>query len=190
MNPAAAQQLLVMSKIIGLLLGVLAIFTIGIILVIDIWAKKAAQGRIYALFLEQRSLFSKLLKIDNGKVYLGKGDAKEEYLLDTKKQFWAMWPGGLPKFLQVPIRAHWYLRNSPEPVDPENAEATLSARSRRMLSDEAMLKATWHDVRESTMGPQTAQRGSGMALILIFMCLMASSLNIYLTMSIQKMLKG
>jgi len=189
MDPTTA-ILLTLGKTVGLMCGTLAIMVIGLIVFMDIWAKRHTAGMIYAIFLEQRSLFSKLLKIENGKVYLGKGDDKEEYLLDTDKQFWAWWPAGMPKMVQVPVRAHWYIRNTPEPVDPENAEASISARSLRMISDEAMLRSTWKDIRESIGGGAITRPGSSLALILVFATFAVSGFTLYLVLQLKTMLGG
>ena len=117
------------------------------------------------------------------------GEKKEEYMLDTDKQFWAWWPAGLPRILQIPVRAHWYIRNVPEPVDPENITSSLSARSLMMISDEAMLKQTWKDIRESTgLGP--AKRSSSIALILIFTTLALVGFNIYMTMQLKSIVEA
>lgn len=181
---------LVILKSLGLMLAVVAVFGIGLVVFLDLWAKQAVQSRIYAIFLEQRSLFSRLLKIDGEKIYLGRGDKKEEYLLDTTKQFWAWWPSGMPRIIQIPVRAHWYVRNSPEPIDPEHVEATISSRSMRMISDEALLRTMWRDMREATMGPLQTRRSSSLAIIMIFAILALVGFNLYLTMGIKSMLGG
>lgn len=189
MDPIIA-LLLTLGKTLGLMLLFLAVMCIGSIVFLDIWAKRHTADKVYCIFLEQRHLFSKLLKIDNDKVYFGKGDKKEEYLLDTLKQFWAWWPPGLPKSIQVPVRAHWYLRNTPEPVDPENVEASISARSLRLISDESMLRSTWKDIRESIGVTAPVRQGSMLALILIFASLAVSGFTLYLVMEIKAMLGG
>lgn len=183
------ELLTILGRTIGLMVATIAVLAVGLLVFLDLWAKKAVQNRIYAIFLEQRSLFSKLLKIDGGKIFMGRGEKKEEYLLDTTKQFWAWWPPGLPRMIQIPVRAHWYIRNVPEPVDPENLEATLSARSLMMISDEALLRQTWKDVREST-GLTGARRGSSFALILIFVTLALVGFNIYMTIQLKSLLGG
>jgi len=183
------ELLLAVGKTIGLMIATLAVFTVGLLIFLDLWAKKAVQDRIYAIFLEQRSLFSKLLKVDSNKVYLGRGEKKEEYLLDTTKQFWAWWPAGMPRMVQIPVRAHWYIRNRPTPIDPENMETTLSARSMMMISDEGMLRQTWKDIREST-GIVGTKKGSSLALILVVVTLTLVGLNIYMTMQLKSMLVG
>jgi len=182
--------LLMLGKTFGLMLAALATMLIVGVVFLDIWAKIHTTNMIYCIFLEQRQLFSKLLKIESEKVYLGKGDNKEEYLLDTTKQFWAWWPPGLPKTVQVPVRTHWYLRNVPEPIDPENVEASISARALRLISDESMLRATWKDVRESIGAGAPLRQESMLALILVFATLAISGFTLYLVMSIKTMLGG
>jgi hypothetical protein len=181
---------LVLLKTLGMMVGALAVLVVVTVVFLDIWAKRHVAGMIYCVFLEQRSLFSKLLKIESEKVYLGKGDNKEEYLLDTNKQFWTWWPPGLPRMVQVPVRTHWYLRNTPEPIDPENVTASISSRSLRLISDEAMLKATWKDVRESVGAAAPVRQGSNLALILVFATLAVSGFTLYLVMGIKHMLGG
>lgn len=183
------ELLMVLGKTIGLMIATLVVFAVGLLIALDLWAKKAVQNRIYAIFLEQKSLFSKLLKVDGDKVYLGRGEKKEEYLLDTAKQFWAWWPAGMPRMIQIPVRSHWYIRNRPEPIDPENMDTTLSARSMMMISDEGMLRQTWKDIREST-GLAGAKKGSSLALILILITLTLVGFNIYVNMQIKSMLGG
>ena len=180
-----------LMKILGIVLGTMAIMLTGFILFLTIWAKRATQDRMYCFFLEQKALFGKLLKIDGGKVAMGKGENKEEYLLDSGKQFWSWWPAGLPKFIQVPVRSHIYARFNPEPFDPENLEAMISARSLRLISDEAMLKQTWKDVREST-GARGAigSKANSWTLILVFAVLVVAAFNIYMTMQLQTDIAG
>jgi len=184
------EAMLVLGKTLGLMLLAVGAMIILMVVFMDIWAKRHTTNMIFGIFLEQRSLFSKLLKIEGGKIYLGRGDNREEYLLNTQKQFWAWWPPGLPRAMQVPVRSHWYLRNTPEPVDPENASSSISSKALRMISDESMLRATWKDTRESVMGPTTARKGSTLALILVFVTLAISGFTLYLVMGIKSTIGG
>lgn len=186
----AGDMLMVLGKTMGLMLIALAVMVIGLIVFMDIWAKRHTSGMIYCIFLEQRSLFSKLLKIDGAKVYLGKGENKEEYLLDVDKQFWAWWPPGLPRSIQVPVRTHWYVRNTPEPVDPENTGASISAKALRIISDEAMLRSTWKDIRESIGAGVPLRQGSSLALIMVFANLALTGLCLYLVMQVKTAVGG
>ena len=176
----------VLAQILGIVLGTMVVLTVCLAFFLDIWAKRSTSNRVFCFFLEQRNLFGKLLLIDSGKVFMGKGENKEEYLLDHTKQFWSWWPPGLPKFIQVPVRSHFYIRHNPEPFDPENLEAMISARSLRVISDESMLKQTWKDVRESSgMRGAVAGSTSKWILILVFATLAVVAFNVYITMNIQ-----
>ena len=174
-----------LGQILGIVLGTMAVLTIGLMFFLDIWAKRTTANKAYCFFLEQRNLFGRLLLIDGGKVFMGKGENKEEYLLDHNKQFWAWWPPGLPKFIQVPVRSHFYIRHNPEPFDPENLEAMISARSLRVISDEAMLKQTWRDVRESAQVRPVRGSSGSWVLILVFITLIIVGFNVYMTMDMQ-----
>lgn len=174
-------------KIFGTVVGVMAIGVLVLVIFIDIWAKKATVGRFNCLFLEQKHLFSRLLKEDSGHVYLGRGENREQYLLDPGKQFWAHWPAGLPAALQVPVRAHFYVRYNPEPWDPEKLEALISSRSLRIISDEAMLKTTWKDVRDSAGARGGLAAGlPSWALALLLACTALSGIALYMIMGLQK----
>ncbi len=181
--------LITLGKTLGLMLAAVAGMLIIGAVFLDIWAKRHTANMIYCIFLEQRSLFSNLLKIENGKVYLGKGDKREEYLLDTKKQFWCWWPPGLPKAIQVPVRTHWYTRNVPEPVDPESS-TSISARSLQMISDEAMLRSTWKDIKESIGAVSPLRKSSLIIPLLILATLAVSGFTLYLVMTVKTMLGG
>jgi len=174
-----------LMKILGIVLGTMAVMLTGFILFLTIWAKRATQDRVYCFFLEQKALFGKLLIIKDSKVAMGRGENREEYLLDHNKQFWSWWPAGLPRFIQVPVRSHIYIRYNPDPFDPENSEAMISSKSLRLISDEAMLKQTWKDVRESTgaRGVVT-NRTTSWVLILVFAVLVVTAFNIYMTMQL------
>jgi len=180
------EAFMALMKILGIVLGTMAIMLTSFILFLTIWAKRATENRMYCFFLEQKALFGRLLKVESSKVAMGKGENKEEYLLDPNKQFWSWWPAGLPKFIQVPIRSHLYVRFNPEPFDPENVEAMISARSLRLISDEAMLKQTWKDVRESTgIRGAVGSRANSWVLIIVFAVLAMTAFNIYMVMQLQ-----
>ena len=185
------EAFMALMKILGIVLGTMAIMLTSFILFLTIWAKRATENRMYCFFLEQKALFGRLLKVESSKVAMGKGENKEEYLLDPNKQFWSWWPAGLPKFIQVPIRSHLYVRFNPEPFDPENVEAMISARSLRLISDEAMLKQTWKDVRESTgIRGAVGSRANSWVLIIVFAVLAMTAFNIYMVMQLQTDVTG
>lgn len=177
------------AKVLGMVLGVMAVGVLGLVVFLDIWAKKATVGKFYCFFLEQKYLFGRLLKSEGSHVYLGKGEDREEYLLDPVKQFWAWWPQGIPQSMQVPVRAHLYVRYNPEPFDPTNLEALISAKSLRIISDEAMLKMTWKDVRDSArVGAGMAAGMPSWALILLIASASLSGFTLYIVLGLQKSL--
>jgi hypothetical protein len=175
-----------LAKILGLVLGAMGVMIVGFAFFLDVWAKKMTYDHIYCFFLEQKHLFGRLLLEENGHVFMGKGEKKEEYLLSPAKQFWTRWPPGLPKWLQVPVRTHFYVRYNPEPFDPENLTAMISATSLRLISDESMLKQTWKDVRETTGPRAVAGANTGTwVLILSFVSLLVSGITIWLLMNLR-----
>lgn len=177
------------GKVFGIFFGIFIVFVLGLIVYVDIWLKFHTRGRVVAIFVDNRSIFSALLTIEDGnKLFYGKGDKKEEYLLDDKKQYLTLYPAGLPRFLQITLRAYWYIRNQATPIDPTGKPSSLTAKMLRMISDEAMVKQTWKDVRES----QGLNKGksSNLALYLIFGCLAISAVNVYLTMTSQSAIKA
>lgn len=183
------ELLVLLLKTMGLMVGTLAVLIVGTIVLIDIWGKRIMQdpkaGRIIGIFDDNGRLFSKILRIDGSKAYLGKGEDAEEYDLDIRKQRTVLWPAGLPWIFQIPVRAHLYVRNQSEPIDLKNPHITLSARARMMLSDETMLKTAWQDARESAEGGQATSKPSKLVLIMIFANLAVSCFGIYLLMQVQ-----
>ena len=177
-----ATALATMGKIFGIFGGIFVLFILILVVYIDIWLKFHTRGKISALFIDNKSIFGALLTIEDGnKVYYGKGDKREMYLLDDKKQYLSLYPAGLPRFLQLTIRTYWYLRNVPNPIDVTGRVAPLTSRMLRQISDEAMVKQTWKDVREGA-GVGTQKKSSNMALYLVLACLALVALNLYLTM--------
>lgn len=176
-----------LARILGTSLAIVVIGALVMVIFFDIWAKKWTAGKFFCLFLEQKHLFGRLLKEDGGKVYMGRGENREHYLLDPQRQFWAYWPAAMPSALQIPLRAHFFVRHNPEPWDPENAGAIISSRSLRIISDEAMLKTTWRDVRDSA-GPRggTAAALPTWVLVLLFATVAISGYAAYMIMGLQR----
>jgi hypothetical protein len=174
--------LLSLGKIVGIFLGVFIVFVLSLIVYIDIWLKFHTRGKVTALFIDNKSIFGALLTIeDSNKVYYGKGDKREMYVLDDKKQYLSLYPAGLPRFLQIVVRTYWYIRNNPTPVDVTGRVTPLTSRMLRQISDEAMVKQTWKDVRESA-GVGAQKKASNLALYLVFASLALIAFNLYLTM--------
>jgi len=158
---------MVILKSLGMSLGmcavVLTVFLVGMMF----WVRTAVRSRIYCFFLnESKQLTGKLLKPENNTVVVGSGDDAPKYLIHPKKQFWSYWPPGLPRFVQEPVPTLVYVAGNAEPLDPYDTTALISPESLRKISDEAMLKQTWKDVRE-TLGIKGAFGSNRLLLILI-----------------------
>lgn len=181
----------VLGKALGITAIAMVVLIICFVVFMDIWSRYATRGRIYAYFFEHRNFSPRLLREDISAncVWLGIGENKEKYLLDDAKQFWTMWPPGIPRFIQVPIRAHIYVRNQMEPLDPSNTTSSLTAKAFRMVTDEAMLKQAWKDVRES-LGVRTGKFPLTPGLFLSILVLLIVGFNAYLTYNQQIMLES
>lgn len=178
---------LTLIKALGVILGGFAIMSVIVIAGLQIWVRQMIKHKIYAIFLDQKHLFSKMLPIEGEFIFLGKGDKKEKYFLDTNKQFWVTWPTVGASLIGAQVRAHWYIRNRPQPVDPLTKSSSVSATSLRMMGDEAMLRTTWKDIRETT-GVHSKVRSSSVWLIVGLAILVG--LNLYLTLNLQKIVNA
>ena len=179
----AASAFATLGKILGIFVGIFVLFVVILVVYVDIWVKMHTKGKIVALFLDNRSIFGALLTIEDGnKAYYGKGDKREMYLLDDKKQYISLYPSGLPRILQAPVRTYWYIRNQPNPIDGTAKSIPLTSRMLRQISDEAMVKATWRDVRESVGVGGAQKKASNLALYIVFANLALIAFTLYLTM--------
>ena len=179
---------LTLFKVLGIMFGAFALMLVLAISFAQMYIRRAAQNKIYAIFMDQKHLFSAMLKVDGDCIYYGKGETKEKYLLDPTKQFWVTWPPVATKWIGTPVRAHWYVRNRPQPLDPVGKGAGLTSRSLRMIGDEAMLKTTWKDVRDTAGGPVGGAK-SNITTILLIVILVLGGFNIYMAMNLQKVLE-
>ena len=183
------KALLTLGKVFGIFFGIFLLFVVFLVVYIDIWLKFHTRGKVSALFIDNKSIFGALLTIEDGnKVYYGKGDKREMYILDDKKQYLSLYPAGLPRMLQITVRTYWYIRNVPNPVDVTGKVAPLTARMLRQISDEAMVKQTWKDVREAA-GVGVQKKASNLALYIVFACLAVAAFNLYLAMQNSSALK-
>ncbi len=173
-------------RIIGIMLGSFLVMMVLAVAFLQLYVRRAAANKIYAIFLDNKRLFSAMLSIEGDSIYYGKGEKKEKYLLDTTRQFWATWPSVGGRWIGTSVRAHWYVRNNPQPLDPTGKSTGLTARSLNMIGDEAMLKTTWKDIRE-TAGLTARARSSTTTLLLIGLAILGG-FNLYLIMNLQKVL--
>ncbi len=175
-------------QVLGVMIGAFLLMLVLAVSFLQMYVRRAAQNKIYAIFMDQKHLFSAMLTVEGDCIYYGKGEKKEKYLLDTTKQFWVTWPPVATKWIGTPVRAHWYVRNRPQPLDPTGKGANLSSRALRMIGDEAMLKTTWKDVRD-TAGV-SAKVGSNMTLLLLIGLAVLGAINLYLVMNLQSVIKA
>ncbi len=184
----ASDFTLTLLKVVGLMLGVFVVMLVLAVAFTQIWVRRQAQNKIFAIFLDQKHLFSAMLKVEGDCLYYGKGEKKEKYLLDPDKQFWATWPSVASGIIGTSVRAHWYVRNRPNPLDPTGQSSSLTSRSLNMIGDEAMLKTTWKDVRESAGASYGGAGVNRMTTILLIGLAAVGGFNLYLVMNLQKVL--
>jgi len=119
-----------------------------------IFVKMSSKGKVVAVFMEERRIYSMLLPEDslNQCIWRGAEDNpnREKYKLVPDKVFEIRWPGGMPTIMQERLRAWIFTRNNDEPWDPSNMRVIMSARMNRMISDEALLRTMWKDLRAAT----------------------------------------
>jgi len=158
---------LVILKSLGTSLGICAVVLVVFLVVMMFWVRTAVRSRVYCFFLnESKQLTGGLHKPENNTIIVGSDDNAPKYLIHPKKQFWSYWPPGLPRFVQEPVPSYIYVAGNAEPLDPYDTTALISPESLRKISDEAMLKQTWKDVRE-TLGIKGKLGGNMLMLILI-----------------------
>jgi len=138
---------------LGVSLGLVFFLTAGTAL----WIRRTVQGKVYAEFLEPNQQITRELirVVGNEKVQASDG---ADYVIVPSKVKWTKWPPGLPKWIQETVPMLYFVRNRPEPYDPMQQKAFLSAQSIRYITDEGMLRATWKDAREATEGRQLLGR--------------------------------
>ena len=174
---------LVFGKSLGLsaiICGVVLVLTIA---VATFWVRTAVRDKAYCFFLsESKQLNGKLLKPKANSIIIGKGDDAPKYIIHSSKQFWSFWPPGFPKWIQEPVPTYFYVEGNAEPLDPYDRTSLISPESLRRISDEAMLKQTWKDVRE-TLGIKPAFGGNTLLLILVLIAVVASGIAAYMSYS-------
>lgn len=172
---------MMIGQTVGISLGISLVGLIMIVIGTIIWVRIAVKGRVYCYFFdENKQLFGRILSPHSNAVVLGGGGEAEKYLIEPSKLFWSFWPPGFPRFIQEPIPTLLYVRNNVEPFDPYNLVSLISAKSFHKVSDEAMLKQTWKDVRES-VGIKAIAGGNTLLIILILAAVLVSGVAAYLS---------
>jgi len=174
--------LAVLGKSLGISLGICAVVLFFVLAGSMFWVRSTVRDKCYCYFLsESKQLKSKLLKPKLNTIVVGSSEDAPEYIIHSTKQFWAPWPPGFPKFVQEPVPTYFFVEGNAEPLDPYDRKSLISPESLRKISDEAMLKQTWKDVRE-TLGIKPAFGGNKLLLILVLIAVIASGVGVYFSM--------
>jgi len=175
------EVLVVILKSLGMSLGICSVVMVFFFVGMLFWVRTAVRDRVYCFFLSgNRQMKGKLLKPKGDVIIVGSGEDSVKYVQHSSKQFWSFWPPGMPRFVQEPIPTLLYVEGNIEPLDPYDRKSLMSPEALMKISDEAMLKQTWKDVRE-TMGMKSTLKGNMLLLILVLVAVLASAAAAYLT---------
>jgi hypothetical protein len=191
MNPATAQFLMASLKIIGVMLGIFLGFLVVMYVPLSLYIRRHVQNRVIAVFEDAKQLYSRLLVREGSnpaKVYLGRGDKREEYILDDRKQKWSYWPPYMPGLIGLPVKAYCFSRGDPACRDFAGTSSAITARALRLMNDEAMLRVMWRDVKEAAMGAVAGM--NKMMLYVMLGMLLLTGVNLILLMNLQKAVAG
>ena len=176
------QVFMVILKSLGMSFGICAIVLVVFMVFTMFWVRAAVRDKTYCYFLSgNRKLTGKLLKPGaEDTIEVGSGDDAPKYKTHSSKQFWSSWPPGLPRFLQEPVPTLFYVEGNVEPLDPYDRTSLITPESLRKISDSAMLKQMWKDVKES-LGIKPAFGGNTLLIILVLVAVVASALAAYMS---------
>ena len=176
---------IVILKSLGLSFGICAVVLFFALTGSLFWIRSKVRDKCYCFFLsESKQLKGKLLKPERSTILVGSGDDAPKYMIHSTKQFWSAWPPGFPRYVQEPVPTYFFVEGNAEPLDPYDRKSLISPESLRKISDEAMLKQTWKDIRE-TLGIKAAFGGNTLLIVLVLIAVLASGLAAY--MSFQNM---
>jgi len=137
-------------KSMGMSFGMCAVLAAIFLVASVFWVRTKVKDSVYILKIAaNKQLSGKLLKPQSNTVIDGKGDDAPKFLIHPGKQFWSFWPPGFPHQIQEPVPTYLYVEGNAEPLDPYDRKSLITPESLRKISDEAMLKQTWKDVRET-----------------------------------------
>ena len=183
--------LLVILKSLATSFGICAVVLVIVLVFMMFWVRKAVQNRVYCFILSgNRQMKGRLVKPEADDTFtIGDNADSPKFLTHSSKQFWSYWPPGLPRFVQEPVPTLLYVAGNAEPLDPYDRTSLISPEALRKISDEAMLKQTWKDVRE-TLGIKTAFGGNKLLLLLVLVAVAASGVAAYLSFSSMNQLEA
>lgn len=134
----------------GLAFGIAAVTLVVFLVGSVFYIRFKIKGKVYAFVLAANKQLNGFLCIPQGySIKMGSGDGESKFIIHPTKQFWSFWPPGFPKIVQEPIPTYMYSEGNAEPLDPYDRKVIISEESLLRLSDEAMLKQTWKDAKES-----------------------------------------
>jgi len=137
---------IVLLKTLGLAAGAIIV----ILVMMSFQIKVRTKDKIYCLFIpDNKHVRTTLIKPDSGQLPLGKGADKTKYLASKERQFEMDYPPGFPSMLQQSVRALMFVQGQAEPINIYNTKSMITALTLMKISDEALLKAMWRDVKES-----------------------------------------
>lgn len=173
----------VILKSLGTSFGIMGAFLILFIIGAVFWVRRAVQDRVYCYFLSgSRQLKGKLHKPEaDNTIVVGSGADAPKYMTHSSKQFWSFWPPGFPRFIQEPVPSLIFVQGSAEPLDPFDRTSLISPEALRKISDEAMLKQTWKDVRE-TLGIRPAIGGNMLLILCVLLAVLIGGIGLYFSM--------
>ena len=175
---------IVIAKSLATSFGITAVVLVVVLVFMMFWVRRAVQNKVYAFILSgNRQMKGRLVKPGADDTFvIGDNADSPKYLTHSSKQFWSFWPPGLPRFVQEPVPTLLYVAGNAEPLDPYDRTSLISPEALRKISDEAMLKQTWKDVRE-TLGIKSGFAGNTLLLILVLVAVLASGVAAYLSFS-------
>lgn len=163
-----------MSSALGMAMVMTLVVLVGFIVVMTFYIRTKAAGGVYCYLLaSNKQLDGFLLRPKGYTVTLGNDENAKMFIIHPTKQFWTRYPPGFPKLLQVPVPAFLYCDGNAEPLDPYDRRALISPESLRKIADEAMLKQTWKDVKES-LGIKTTPRVNKKMIIVLGIIVVAA----------------
>lgn len=135
---------------LALAMGISALTLIVFMVGSVFYIRTKVKGNIYCYLLAaNKQLYGYLLKPKAFSVTLKLGEEEKKFLIHPTKQFWSFWPPGFPRNVQEPVPTYMFCEGNAEPLDPFDRKAIISEDSLLKISDEAMLRQTWKDVRDS-----------------------------------------
>ena len=172
----------VIAKSLATSFGICAVVLVIVLVFMMFWVRRVVQDKVYAYILSgNRQMRGRLVKPDADNTFtIGDNADSPKFLTHSSKQFWSFWPPGMPRFIQEPVPTLLYVAGNAEPLDPYDRTSLISPEALRKISDEAMLKQTWKDVRE-TLGIKSAFGGNTLLLILVVVAIAASGIAAYLS---------